>query len=56
MALTAKQIGEPGKGNFSPINQPQLIIKSWVITNKHFIKSHLNELTTTMNFLSLFSK
>ena len=34
MVLRAKHIRQPGKTSFSPINQPQLITNSLVITNQ----------------------
>ena len=48
----------PGKTNFSPINQPQLINHSWVTTNQHFIMSSGNDninMMTAMNCLHLLT-
>ena len=44
----------PGKTNFSPINQPQLINHSWVTTNQHFIKLSWND-NINMNCLDLLT-
>ena len=48
----------PGKTNFSPINQPQLINNSWATTSQHFIISSWNDhinMMTAMNCLHLLT-